>query len=140
MRALAIAVSLFCALLIVPGSVLAQGKPSSEIAGGYSFMRDYQVKENFPAAWFASYACNITSWLAAVGEVGGTYKSYTYTVNQSTYNVTVAPANWSTSTRLHTLLAGPRWRLKDGAAFAQVLGGAAWESGGVAIYRQSIVG
>jgi hypothetical protein len=132
MRALAIAVTMFCGVLTVPGSVLAQDRPIGEVAGGYSFMRDLQVKENFPAAWFASYAHNITDWLAAVGEIGGSYKSYEFTVDSVPF---------TTSTRLHTLLAGPRYSrpMGAGAAFVQVLGGGVWESGGVAIIRESLI-
>jgi hypothetical protein len=132
MRSLVITVSFLCSLLAVPGSVLAQAQPAAEIAAGYSFMRDFQAKESFPAAWFASYAHNINNWLAAVGELGGSYKSHEFTVDSVSY---------TTSTRLHTLLAGPRYSRPMGAGnlFMQVLGGGVWESGGVAIIRESLI-
>ena len=130
MRAIAITVSLFCVLLTVPCPVVAQDRVG-EVAGGYSFLRDFQAKENFPAAWFASGAYNITNWLAAVGEVGGSYKSTDFVVDSVSY---------STTTRLHTVLVGGRYsrRVKSAAAFLQVLAGPAWESGGTTIFRESV--
>ncbi len=134
MRGLTVAVGLFSglALLDVPAPALAQTRPAAEIAGGgYSFMRDYQTKENYPAGWFASGAWNITDWLAAVGEVGGTYKSFDFTLDSLKLN---------TNARLHPFLGGPRYsrRLRGVTPFGQLLVGAARETGGVTIFRQSI--
>ncbi len=133
MRRLAVALSLCSSLVVgLPAPVLAQDRSAAEIAGGgYSFMRDFRVKENFPAGWFASGAYNITSWLAAVGEVAGTYKSQ---------DVTLDSVNYSTNTRLHTFLGGPRYsrRMKRVTPFGQVLVGVARETGGMTIFRPSI--
>jgi hypothetical protein len=133
MRALAVAFGLFCSVLLwFPAPVLAQDRPAVEVAGGgYAFVRDFRVKENFPLGWFASGAYNITDWLAAVGEAGGSYKSYDFTLDSTTF---------STNTRLHTFLGGPRYSQRVGGttAFGQVLAGAARESGGTLIFRQSI--
>jgi opacity protein-like surface antigen len=133
MRGLAIACGLFCGviLLSVPAPVLAQDQPAADIGGGYSLVRDYRVKENLPLGWFASGAYNITDWLAAVGEIGGSNKSYDFTVDSDTF---------STNTRLHTFLGGARHsrRLKGTTPFGQVLVGVARETGGVTIFRPSI--
>lgn len=133
MRGLAIAFGLLCGvvLLCIPAPVLAQDQPAADIGGGYSFIRDYRVEENLPLGWFASGAYNITDWLAAVGEIGGSYKSDDFTVDSDTF---------STNTRLHTFLGGARHsrRLKGTTPFAQVLVGVARETGGVTIFRQSI--
>jgi hypothetical protein len=133
MRRLAVAMGLCGSLVIgLPAQVLAQDRSAVEVAaGGYSFMRDFLVKENFPAGWFASGACNITSWLAAVGEVAGTYKSQ---------NVTLDSVNYRTNTQLHTFLGGPRYsrRMNGVTPFGQVLVGVARETGGMTIFRPSI--
>ena len=134
MRRFAIALGLGSSLVVIgsPGPVLAQNRSPVEIAGGgYSFMRDFRVKENFPAGWFATGACDITSWLTAVGEVAGTYKSQ---------DVSLDSTKFSTTTRLHTFLGGARhsWRLKGVTPFGQVLVGVAHETGGTTIFRPSI--
>ena len=136
MRVLAVAFGLLSGLflLAVPAPASAQGRSAAEVAGGgYSFVRDYTVKENYPAGWFASGACNVFDWLTAVAEISGTYKSYDFTVGST---------NVSTNTRLHTFLGGARHsrRLKGVTAFGQVLAGVARETGGVKIFRQSLTG
>lgn len=133
MRGLTNASGFFCAviLLCVPVPSLAQDNPAGDIAGGYSFTRDFRVKENLPLGWFASGAYNITDWLAAVGEIGESTKKFDFSVDSDTF---------STTTRLQTFLGGARHarRLKGTTPFAQVLVGVARETGGVAIFRPSI--
>lgn len=144
MRALTVSVILFCGLvLLFPNPVMAQNKPRAEIAGGYSFLHDSYIKENFPAAWFLSGSYDINDWLAAVGELGGSYKSTKVTVPSSAFlggAADVKETTYSTTGRLHTLLFGPRYTrsLGRGGWFAQVLAGPAWESGGIQIFRESV--
>ena len=133
MRRLAFVLALWGSFLVVgaPAPALAQGRSAAEVAGGgYSFMRDFHLKENFPAGWFASGAWDVFSWLTAVGEVAGTYKSL---------DVSLDSVKYSTNTKLHTFLGGARhaWHLKGVTPFGQVLVGVARESGGTTIFRPS---
>jgi opacity protein-like surface antigen len=50
-------------------------QPRVEISGGYSFMHDFTIEENFPAGWYFSTAVNPSDWLGLVGEVTGARKS-----------------------------------------------------------------
>ena len=133
MRKFAIALGVGASLLVIglPAPVLAQNRPVSIAGGGYAFMRDYRVKENFPAGWFATAARDITSWLTGVGEVAGTYKMLDVTFDSTKY---------TTTTRLHTFMGGARhsWRMNGFTPFGQVLVGVAHETGGTTIFRPSI--
>jgi opacity protein-like surface antigen len=53
----------------------ATAQPLVEMSGGYSFMRDVTIEENFPAGWYFSTALNPVDWFGMVGELTGTYKS-----------------------------------------------------------------
>ena len=53
----------------------ATAQPLVEISGGYSFMHDLTLEENFPAGWYFSTAVNPLDWFGLVGEVSGTYKT-----------------------------------------------------------------
>jgi len=48
--------------------------PAVDIGGGYSFLRDQDLEENFHG-WVASVAGNLNRWMGVVGEVGGNYKT-----------------------------------------------------------------
>ena len=52
-------------------------QPLVEISGGYSFMRDVTIEENFPAGWYFSTAVNPLDWFGLVGEVTGARKTFT---------------------------------------------------------------
>jgi len=52
----------------------AQTTPIVEVSGGYSFLRDQEIEENFHG-WVASVAGNLNSWFGIVGEVGGNYRT-----------------------------------------------------------------
>lgn len=134
MRALAIACGLLCGLLLVglPAPVSAQvDVPAHIVAGGYSFMRDDGLEENFPAGWFVSGAHTLWDWLAAVGEVSGGYKDFDFSVAGTTF---------STRARVHTFLGGARYQraLARLTPFVQLLAGVARASGGVRVFRLSI--
>lgn len=129
MRSLSIVLGL---LLCIPVSVWAQPQRPAEVAGGgYSFVRDFLVEENFPLGWFASGSYRIFDWLDAVGEVSGTYKKHDFTVDSDTF---------STTTRLHSYLGGVRHSRPMGRLipFGQFLVGVTRETGGVTVFRQSI--
>jgi opacity protein-like surface antigen len=70
-----------CALLATasPPALAQEGaaaaQPLVEISGGYSFMRDFTIEENFPAGWYFSTALNPLDWFGLVGEVTGAYKT-----------------------------------------------------------------
>jgi len=63
-------------LMGVPSVAVAQN--AGEIAGGYQFMRDFALDENFPAGWFVSGAGNLSDNIALVGEVSGSQKSESF--------------------------------------------------------------
>jgi opacity protein-like surface antigen len=62
-----------------PAAFAQEGAPAAqprvEISGGYSFMHDFTIEENFPAGWYFSAAVNPANWLGLVGEVTGAHKS-----------------------------------------------------------------
>src|SRR5688572_11279599 len=108
MRPLFVAfVMLVCAL-----PVSAQDVPAIDLSGGYSFVRDQALEENFHG-WLASVAGHFNPWLAAVGEVGGNYKS-----------IDVLGSDISLS--IHSFMGGPRFSVRRAAnvtPFFQVLVG-----------------
>ncbi len=106
------------ALLIVTGiptpRPAAAQSGSVDFAAGYSFLRDHELEENFPAGWFASVAGGVNRWLAIAGEVAGNYKTLA-DIEGADVKVNV-----------HFFGAGPRIVGHSGKAhpFAQVLFGA----------------
>jgi hypothetical protein len=93
----------------------AQGAPTAEGALGYAYMHDEELSIGFPFGWMASVAGNATSWLALVGEVGGSYKKYTLGATEL-------------QLRVHTFTVGPRLTVTATspiAPFAQLLFGIA---------------
>jgi hypothetical protein len=52
---------------------MAQGV---EFSVGYAFLRDDEIKENFPLGWYADIAGGISDNISLVGEVGGSYKTF----------------------------------------------------------------
>jgi opacity protein-like surface antigen len=70
-----------CVFLVTasPGARAQEGaavaQPLVEISGGYSFMRDVTIEENFPAGWYFSTAVNPLDWFGLVGEVTGAHKT-----------------------------------------------------------------
>ena len=97
---------------------------STEIAGGYSYVRDTNSSTSFPAGWFFSAGANISDTFSVVGDISGYYKS------EST---TFAGSTLTASANLHTLLGGPRVQGHSGpiSFYGQFLVGAARRSAGV---------
>ena len=59
--------------ILGPRTVAAQGV---DFAAGYSFVRDNDLKENFPAGVFVSLGVGVNSWLAIAGELASNRKTY----------------------------------------------------------------
>lgn len=59
--------------VVAPRPVAAQGV---DFAAGYSFLRDNELKENFPAGVFVSLGVGVNSWLAIAGELASNRKTY----------------------------------------------------------------
>jgi hypothetical protein len=98
---------------------------STEIAGGYSYVRDTN-STSYPAGWFFSAGANISDTFSVVGDISGYYKSESESFALT--GVTV-----SGSTNVHTFLAGPRVQGHSGpiSFYGQLLFGAARRSAGV---------
>jgi hypothetical protein len=110
-------------LFALPSRTLAQtpAPRSTEVFGGYSFLRDpgnaildaSAGDDNFTLGWTAGLARPVWRAVAAVGEVSGHYKTRT------TFDADVTLS-------FHAFLAGPRVAARIGplTEFAQVLAGA----------------
>jgi opacity protein-like surface antigen len=75
-----VAVATFVFMFAATPQALAQegaatAQPLVEMSGGYSFMHDFTIEENFPAGWYFSTAVNPADWFGVVGEISGTYKT-----------------------------------------------------------------
>lgn len=101
----------------------ADDGPRADIAGGYSLIYAHDIKTTFPAGWFGSASVNVTNFFAIAGEVSGHYKSESI----------ASSAGVTTSLRVHTYLAGPRFVSGTGAArfYLEILAGGATASNGV---------
>jgi hypothetical protein len=73
----------------------AQDSGRVEVAGGYSWLRDYEGVATFPRGWFASVASDMKGPLALVGEASGSYKS-------------MGGLDIELSLGIHTFMGGPR--------------------------------
>ena len=76
------AIAMCAFLTTAPPQAFAQegataAAPLVEISGGYSFMRDFTIEENFPMGWYFSTAVNPANYFGLVGEVSGTNKKVT---------------------------------------------------------------
>ena len=120
-----------CLLLLWALPASAQ-TPRFEISGGYSFMRDQDRSEDFPAGWVASASGNISDWIGVVAEIGGSHRvcrkcergPFTSEMFRGT----------DRDLRVFTFLAGPKFALRAMSLvtpFAQVLLGGSHISGGV---------
>jgi opacity protein-like surface antigen len=110
-------------LLLAPPPAFAQDVgalpiPIAEVSGGYVFMRDTDIDENFPGGWYFSGAVNATRWFGIVGEVSGSYKKLDETFENLTF---------ANRLQLYTFMGGPRFFGQMGRVvpFAQVLAGVA---------------
>ena len=111
-----LAVFALATVLMAAGTASAQGR--GDVSGGYRFLRSDGV--NFGAGWYADVAGHVTDVLSVVGDVGGTYKS----VSETVQGVTI-----SADVKLHTFMGGARFRAAmlnpNIVPFGQVLFGAA---------------
>ena len=64
-----------CLFLAGAAPLFAADTPKFELFGGYSFMRDTDRAESFPAGWAVSASGNVNSWIGVVTEVGGSHRS-----------------------------------------------------------------
>jgi hypothetical protein len=98
----------------LPGVAAAQDERRVEVAGGYSFMRDYDGDASFPRGWFASVGADVVGPVDAVGEASGSYKS-------------MGGLDVNISVNVHTFLGGPRvqWQTGRVAPYGQMLFGVA---------------
>ena len=98
--------------------IFAAAKPAYAQAGafdaafGYSFLHENELKENFPAGWFASVSGGLNRWFSVAGEVVGNAK--TFETPEANAKVTATAFG-----------VGPRFVAHSGNArpFAQVLFG-----------------
>ena len=123
----AIATALF--LMMPARDARAQGAPTAEGSIGYAYLRDVDNDLSFPLGWVATLAGNATSWLGLVGEVGGSYKTF-------------SEGDADLSLKLHTFAAGPRLMVTANspvAPFAQLLFGVAHGSADLGVPGASLV-
>jgi len=105
---------------LMAAPAFAQETPSFDVSGGYSFLRDQEVEENFHG-WVASVTGNLSPLLGITGEIGGNYK-------------TVDVIGTDVSLSVHSFLVGPRLAARTNPAFTpfvHVLDGAARGSASV---------
>jgi hypothetical protein len=125
-------VALVLGLVLLAALPASAQTPRFELSGGYSFMRDQDRSEDFPAGWVASVAGNINEWAAAVAEVGASHR-----VCRDCQRGPFTSAEFrgtDRDLRVFTFLAGPRLVTRAMSAvtpFGQVLFGGSHISGGV---------
>ena len=120
-----------CLILLsaIPASAQA---PRFELSGAYSFMRDQDRSEDFPAGWVASVAGNINPWAAVVAEVGSSHRTC-HDCERGPFT-SAEFRGTDRDLRVFTFLAGPRFATRAMSVvtpFAQVLLGGSHISGGV---------
>jgi opacity protein-like surface antigen len=106
--------------------------PQFEFSGGYAFMRDQDRSEDFPAGWFASASGNITNWVSAVAEIGGSYRNCRECQRGPFTSETFRGTD--RNLKVFTFMAGPRVStraMSRAMPFAQILLGGSHISGGV---------
>jgi len=101
-------------LLALSRPAVADDYPRFEAGGGYAWLRDNDLKENFAAGWFASVGGNFSSVFGIVGEASGNYK----TLNELGTDINLS---------VYSFMAGPKLAARQGQVtlFAQVLFGGA---------------
>jgi len=129
MRATSIAL---CLLLFGTAPLFAADTPQLEIAGSYTFLRDTNRSDSFPAGWAATATGNVNSWIGVVTEVGGSYKSCDNCQRGPFASDRFRGTNLNV--RILTFMAGPRVASHANSfvtPFAQVLLGGSHISGGL---------
>jgi hypothetical protein len=76
LRTKAIVGFVFCLTAILCVATRASAQESAgDVAFSYSILHDSEVEETFPMGWLVAGGANLGSHFAALGEVGGNYKS-----------------------------------------------------------------
>ncbi len=131
-----LAVFVLATVLLAAGTASAQDR--GDVSGGYRFLRSEGV--NFGAGWYVDVAGHLTDVVSVVGDVGGTYKSLSETIQGITISADV---------QLHTFMGGARFRAamlnRRIVPFGQVLFGAgnattSASGGGISISESSTDG
>ena len=86
--------------LLAASAQTARAADAGDITAGYSYLYDSDSSTSIPAGWFLSAGANLNDVFAVVGDIGGSYKSTSFS--------TVGGASTSASSNLYTLMAGPR--------------------------------
>jgi opacity protein-like surface antigen len=123
---------LVIALLLLGAAPSSAQAPRMEVVAGYSFMRDQDRSEDFPAGWVASVIGNITGWIGAVAEVGSSHRTCHDCQRGPFTSATFRGTD--RHIRVFTFMAGPRVALRETSLvtpFAQFLMGGSHISGGV---------
>ena len=111
--------------------LFAQDAPRFELAGGYALMQDTSRSDTFPAGWAVAATGNVNSWLGAVAEVGGNYRSCDTCQRGPFASQRFVGTNLHIA--IHTYMAGPRVVSHANSVvtpFAQMLVGGSHMSGG----------
>ena len=123
---------LVIALLLLGAAPSSAQAPRMEVVGGYSFMRDQDRSEDFPAGWVASVIGNITGWIGGVAEVGSSDRTCEDCQRGPFTSETFRGTD--RHLRVFTFMAVPRVALRETSRvtpFAQFLLGGSHISGGV---------
>jgi len=112
-----LAVLVIGALLLTSGTVFAQDK--GDISGGYRYLHaGGDESESFPKGWYFDVTGHLTDMVSIVGDVGGTYKSESFTEGGLSFEGNL---------KIHTFQGGVKFRVPtmnpNVVPFAQVLGG-----------------
>ena len=104
-------------LLISGGTALAQDK--GDVSGGYRVLRAFgDEAETFGKGWYFDVTGHVTDMVSIVGDVGGSYKSESFTEAGTTFEGNL---------KIHTFQGGVKFRVPtmnpNIVPFAQVLGG-----------------
>ena len=127
-----VAVLVFCVSIVGVSPLFAADTPRFELGAGYTFMRDTDRAESFPAGWAVSAIGNVNSWIGVVTEVGGSHRSCDNCPRGPF--ATERFRGTDLNVRILTFMAGPRVASHANSLvtpFAQVLLGGSHISGGI---------
>jgi hypothetical protein len=74
-RGVALVQTLTCAFLCAAPAAAQTTTRAAEIFGGYAFVHDAKNDISLPAGWLGGGAIGIVSWLSAVADVSGGYRT-----------------------------------------------------------------
>ncbi|MGH2400158.1 MAG: outer membrane beta-barrel protein [bacterium] len=119
-------------LFLLGTAPLSAQTPRAELSGAYSFMRDADRGEDFPAGWAASAIGNVNNWIGVATELGGSRR--TCRNCQRGPFVSQRFRGTDLDVRVYTFMAGPRFAARALSAvtpFAQILVGGSHVAGGI---------